>query len=489
MYDIIPYCTLSYPSQWRPYASSIAADLSSPDPWLQRSAVSALCYIPMEIFVDIEARAPGHVNIGTVGTQKPGESGVPLLRAEIATFSHILFNETLFKMPTLLSNSWKYIAARVIDTSACFTEAIALTSALFAYITGVDPSPFLSACQRANPNDPIEWQLRDESVSFAYECRIDLANALVPVGEAVASELVPHVDKLIKHIGTLADSEKWTSICTITCLMGMPDVPKEKVIDFVQGTLLMWLRKDVPVLVYMAASSIITLAAKFPAEGAMWRVPAAISLINLRGAGKAGNRNVCKAIAADIPLLEGKFALPIVSPLVQLVCDFSDQDTRLKSLMEIFSNGLEKGNAPLAQPGALQSLFEQSAMNLVWNTPGKVTSEVLVTLLSVAGNIADGNIDLAVSILVATKGCLEWGDNSYAYAVAYWIHFADMLFTRLEEDTTSALYKSVYNMLLTDIKKSLLFVNNTAIFSQIVWLLLAHLSSDDINVGNNINNI
>lgn len=437
----------------------------------------------MEIFVEMEARAPGQICIGTAGTQKPTESTILLLRAELSTFSRILFSETMFKMPSFMSNSWKYITAQIINMDNCFPEAIALTSALFAYVTGVDPAPFISACQRTNPNKPIEWPLRDENVSFVPERRIDFASALIPVAEGVATLLLPHIDEIIKHINTLTDNEKWTSITTITSLLGMPEVAKEKVVDFVQGTLLMCLRKDNPALVYMAASSILTLATKFPAEGTMWRVPAAISLINLRGAGKAAIKNVCKVITAGIPLLEGKFAPPIVSPLVQLVCGFQDQDARLRSLMEIFSNGLEKGNAPLTQPGALQSLFEQSAMNLVWNTPSKLTNDVLVALLSVAENIITTHTDVATTLVILTKSCLEWGANLYTYAVSYWVRFADMLFVHLENDVESASYKKLYSMLLTDIQKSLLFVNDTAVFAQLIWLLVSHLSSEDINSG------
>lgn len=437
----------------------------------------------MEIFVEMEARAPGQICIGIAGTLKPGDSTTSLLRAELTTFSRILFDEALLKMPALLSNSWKYITARVLDMSVCFTEAIALTSALFALVAGVDPMPFICACQRAGPSEPLEWPLREESVSFVPERRVDLASALIPVAEGVARALLPHADKLVKHASGLPDSEKWTSICTITGLMGMPGVAKEKVLGFVQGTLLMWLRKDSQALVYMAASSILTLAAKFPAEGTMWRVPAAISLINLRGTGKGTNKNVFKAIAAEIPLLEGKFAPPVVSPLVQLVCDFQDQDARLRSLMTIFSNGLEKGNAPLAQPGALQSLFEQSAMSLVWNTPSKIASEVLVALVSVTRNIIQTHGDVAATVLNITKSCLEWGAKSYLYAVAYWAYFADELITHLEKEPTSAPYKSVYDMLLNDIQKALLYVNDTAIFAQLIWLLISHLSSEDINSG------
>ena len=439
----------------------------------------------MEIFIEMEARAPGQICIGIAGTQKPGDSTTSLLRAELSTFSRILFNETLLKMPALMSNSWKYVTARVIDMAACFPEAIALTSALFAHVVGIDPQPFVCACQRAGPSEPIEWPLREENAAFVPERRVDLASALLPVAEGVAKALLPHADALVKHVSGLPDSEKWTSICTITALMGMPAVPKEKALNFVQGTLLMWLRKDSQALVYMAASSILTLAAKFPAEGAMWRLPAAISLINLRGAGKATNKNVFKAIAAEIPLLEGKFAPPVVSPLVQLVCDFQDQDARLKSLMVIFSNGFEKGNAPLAQPGALQSLFEQSAMNLVWSTPSKSAGEVLVALVSVTRNLIQTHNDVAATVLRITKGCLEWGEKSYVYAAAYWVYFADELLTYFEKDVTSALYKSLYDMLLNDIQKALLFVNDTTIFAQLIWLLISHLSEEDINSGKN----
>ena len=482
VYEIIQYCTLSYPSQWRPYASSIAADLSALDSGLQKAVVSALCYIPMELFVEMEARAPGQICIGIAGTQKPGESTTALLRAELATFSRILFDETLLKMPALLSSSWKYIAARVIDTSACFPEAIALTSALFAHVAGIDPTPFICACQRAGPSDPVEWSLREDSAAAVPERRTDLASALIPVAEGVAKMLLPHVDDLIKYAVGLPDSENWTSIFTITCLVGMPEVKKEKVIGFVQGTLLMWLRKNNQALVYMAASSILTLAKKFPVEGAMWRVPAAISLINLRGTGKVTNKNVFNAISPEIPLLEGKFAPPVVSPLVQLVCDFPDQDTRLRSLIEIFSNGLERGNAPLAQPGALQSLFEQSAMNLVWSTPSKVTSEILISLISVTWNIMKTHRDVAAAVLNITKSCLEWGVKSYSYAVAYWARFANELLTLLEEDVTSVPYRSVYGMLLNDIQKALLYVNDTAIFAQLIWLLVSHLLTEDLNL-------
>ena len=546
VYGLVPYCRLTHPSKWQPYASGIAADLSALDTGLQEAVIRALGYVPLDIFVEKEARAPGQICLGT--------GSACLQQAELATLSRVIFHEALFKMPVLMSNTWRYVTARVLDMGPCFPEAVAITSALFAYVTGLEPVPTTAApagwlrdgTDSGNANDDgAATTANDNSnsggggsgsgsgsncsdggsssygvnvgngansatgvgfngccvsneqtgVTTSEEYRIDLAAALIPVAEGVAAMLLPHIKQLVEHVSALPDAQKWTSVYTVGCLLGMlPN--EEEAAALAQSTLFVWLRKDRPILVYLAARCLLALAAKFPQEGAMWRVPAAIALLNLRSAGEeAANRNVCSAIAAGIPPLEGKFAPPIVSPLVQLVCAFQDQTLRLRALVGIFTNGLERENCPLAQQGALQSLFEQSAMGLVWGAPSKTTGELLAALLAVAGHIAQAHQDVAATLLALTKGCLEWGAASYTYAVASWARFADSLLTALEKDertdteaSSPSAYKTAYGVLAGDISKALLYVNDTTVFAQLAWLLVSHLSLDDISSGIQNNN-